>query len=158
MRKNTFRLTESQLHRMIKESVRQVLKESIDDKSIVEAFLEENEMYNAPIEWITNNKFVDAHGCDGYIFNSEDDAINSLMNGDNYQNAIDYVNTSQSEEEWVRYLINGGVKPQIANSIIQNQDWDKVIEIIIDTVGPEWFLSQYSGEVHELPNGKLLYY
>lgn len=28
MRKNTFRLTESQLHRMIKESVREVLKEN----------------------------------------------------------------------------------------------------------------------------------
>ena len=156
--KQVIRLTENSLKRMIKESVKRVLRESIDDESIVEAFFRKNGMYNAPLEWITNDRFVDEHGCDGYIFNSEDDAINSILNGDNYQNAIDYVKNAQSPKEWIKYLIDGGVDKNEAYSMISNQDWDSVIEEIIDKVGPEWFLSGYSGDVYNLPNGKLLYY
>lgn len=125
---------------------------------LVENFLIENGLYNAPLEWFTNNIFVDEYGCNGYVFKSEDDAINSILNGDNFQNAIDYVKGAQTPQEWINYLISSGVNKDNAYSMIINQDWVKVIETIIDNVGPEWFLSSYSGNVYNLTNGYLLYY
>lgn len=109
-------------------------------------------------EWITNNRFTDKHGCDGSIFKSEASARRSIISGDNRQNAIDYVNGAQTDEEWIDYLVKGGVDRKKAESIINKEQWGKVVNIIVDTDGPEWFLAQYSGSVHSLSNGYLLYY
>lgn len=139
---------------------RSSLKESgFNDNTLdIESFLKEKGLYNAPLEWIDDNYFRDSHGFDGYIFDTEDEAVESIMDGENYQNAVDYVEGAQTDEEWVDYLISGGVNPRLAKTIIANQDWDKVVTTILMHNGPEFFLSSYSGKKYQLPNGKLLYY
>lgn len=136
------------------------LKESDfnDIRLYVESFLKKNGLYNGPLKWYSDDCFYDSHGCDGYIFDTEDDAVESIINGENHQNAVDYVEGAQTEEEWVDYLIAGGVNPKLAKTIIANQDWDKVVTVILMHDGPEFFLSDYSGKKYKLPNGKLLYY
>ena len=159
MNRKLIRLTESDLHKIVKESVNKILRETVDaNRMYVEQFLKKHGLYNSPLEWMSNNCFCDSHGCNGYIFDSENDATNSVLYGEDHQNAIDSVDGAQSDREWINYLIKGGVEPQLAKSIILNQEWDKVVEIIVSKDGPEWFLSDYSGQVYTLPNGKLLYY
>ncbi|MBQ0023111.1 MAG: hypothetical protein KBT29_07725, partial [Prevotellaceae bacterium] len=154
--KNRIRLTESQLHRVIKESVNKVLKEATDTSNEVEEIV--SSMGSSIEEWYTDNNFIDTHGCEGFVFDDAEDATNAILNGFEHQNAIDYVNGAQSDEDWIQYLIRGGVDKRTAIQIIQNNDWEQVVQIIVDKAGPEWFLSQYSGEVHSLSNGQLLYY
>ena len=149
---------ESKLRNIVKESIKRVLRESAEDCAMVEDFIKQNNLYNGEIEWVTDNYFCDEHGFNGSIFDSEEEAANSVLNGDNHQNAIDLVDGAQTDEEWVSYLINGGVDESTAQQIIANHDWDKVVEIIVQNAGAEWFLSTYSGRIYNLPNGKLLYY
>lgn len=152
--RNKIRLTESQLHQVIKESVRRILRESVNDE--VEDIV--SSMGSNIEDWVNDHNFYDTHGFNGYIFNSEEEAVDAVLNGDEHQNAIDYIDGAQSEDEWVKYLIDGGVDADYANEIVENQDWDAIIKIIVDSDGPEWFLSDYSGKVHNLSNGQLLYY
>lgn len=149
---------ESKLRGIVRESIKRVLRESAEDCAMVEDFIKQNNLYNGELEWVTDNYFCDEHGFNGYIFDSEEEAANSVLNGDNHQNAIDLVDGAQTDEEWVSYLINGGVDESTAQQIIANHDWNKVVEIIVQNAGAEWFLSTYSGRIYNLPNGKLLYY
>lgn len=159
-------LKESQFRKIVENKVRGVLKEMFegektptgmnDVKQEVENIV--HEMGSEIEQWVTPNRFFDKHGCDGSIFNSEEDAKYAVLSGDDHQNAIDYVNTAQSPKEWVDYLVAGGVDREKAINIIRNNDWDSVINIIVNSDGPEWFLSGYSGQVHQLSNGQILYY
>ncbi len=153
------RPTESYLHLGIKETPRRVLMETQEENhTIVDKFLNDIGWKNGQLEWTSENTFVDAHGFNGYIFDTEEEAEESVLNGDEHQNAIDYVNGAQTDEDWIKYLIKGGVNPSMAERIINNGDWNSVVNIIVDKEGPEFFLSTYSGRVNELPNGKLLYF
>ncbi|MDO4511365.1 MAG: hypothetical protein Q4B68_06075 [Bacteroidales bacterium] len=109
-------------------------------------------------EWVSENKFIDTHGCYGYIFLTEEEAYNSVLYGQEHQYAIDNVDGAQSDEEWIEYLIHGGVPAKKAKQIIDQQNWDEVVRIIVNACGPEWFLADYSGEVYSLSDGSILYY
>ena len=156
MKNNRIRLTESQLHNIIRESVKRILKETTDITNEVEEIV--SSMGSSIEEWYTENNFVDIHGCEGFVFDDREDATNAILNGFEHQHAIDYVKGALSDEEWIQYLIGGGVNKRTAIQIIQNHDWEQVVQIIVDACGPEWFLSEYSGNVHSLSNGQLLYY
>ena len=161
------RLNEAQFNalvrKMVNESVKRIMpnKEgAVDVKSMVENFLKSKNMYDPPIEWINDNTFTDRHGFDGHIYSSIEDAYNDIVSpdGDEHQNAIDSLDGAQSEEDWIDYLIHGGVDPNKARKVIMSHDWDAVIKIIIKEAGPEWFLSSYSGQVYDLDDGSLLFY
>ena len=62
------------------------------------------------------------------------------------------------EKEWKDFLVKAGVSEEEAKGIADNANWEKVVEIVANTDGPQFFLSTYSGKVYELENGKLLYY
>ena len=110
------------------------------------------------IEWITDTYFVTKNGCNGSIFNSEEDAAKSVLSGDDHQNAVDLVEGAMGDDEWKSYLVGAGVGEDEANAIIDNNQWEKLVKIVVDNDGPKFFLSTFSGEVYDLDNGKLLYY
>ena len=110
------------------------------------------------IEWITDTYFATKNGCNGSIFDSEEDAAKSVLSGDDHQNAVDLVEGAMSDEDWKSYLVGAGVGEDEANAIIDNNQWEKLVEIVVDNDGPKFFLSTFSGEVYDLDNGKLLYY
>lgn len=97
--------------------------------------------YERKITWITDRRFRDEHGFDGYVFNSRAAAVKSVVEGDDHQNALDYVRGAMTEDEWERYLIRGGVDESKAHDLVQQGKWDDIISIIVDTEGPEWFLA-----------------
>jgi len=156
-KKQVIRLNEGQLRQIVKESVRNTLSE-LSNKRMVELFLKKNNILDPPIEWVNDHEFCGASNCHGYIYDSEEDAYNSIVNGENKRYAIDFVESAQSDDEWVDYLIRGGVNARKAKALVKNGLWDKIVKIIVDADGPRWFLSEYSGKVYTLPNGKLLYY
>ena len=160
--KQTIRLNEQELKHLIRESVKRVLREAENQENkqqMVTDVLKRLGVGNLDsINWLGDNYFTMYDGSNGSVFQSEEDARNSVLHGDDHQNAVDLVYDAMTDEEWVDYLIRGGVDAKTAETIIRNQDWDKVVEIIVDADGPEWFLSTYSGEVHGLPDGSLLYY
>ena len=158
MAKKLIRLTESDLHRIVKESVNRVLKESIYNGLQQEVEQIVTSIGSNIEEWLNDTCFVDQHNCYGHIFRNEEDAVNSILYGDDHQNAIYAVDGVQSDEEWVDYLIKGGIDKNIARTVISKQDWDSVVKMIVRKDGPEWFLSTYSGEVYNLSDGSLLYY
>lgn len=108
--------------------------------------------------WMNDNEFTDVHGCDGHVFDNSGAARESVASGFDHQNALDYVDGCMRDDEWVDYLIGGGLERDKAEEIIKAQDWEKVVSIVLKTSGPERFLSDYDGQVHVLSNGKLLYY
>ena len=110
------------------------------------------------IEWITDTYFETKNGCNGSIFNSEEDAAKSVLSGDDHQNAVDFVEGAMSDEDWKSYLVGAGIGEDEANAIIDNNQWKKLVEIVVDNDGPKFFLSTFSGKVYDLDNGKLLYY
>jgi hypothetical protein len=116
--------------------------------------------FNSTIyEWITKTRFVDTHGCDGYVFNTQEAARRSVLRGNDHQNALDYVEGAMSDDEWRNYLkASKVVTEEEANDIVNHGRWNDVVKIIVATCGPEWFLSTYSGTCTILENGKLLYY
>ncbi len=151
-------IPESRIHRIVKESVRRALKEEVGDiKSEVEQFVREFSNGNEVAEWFDDKSFCDDHGFNGSIFNSEDEADNYVLT-DGLQNAIDSVNGAQTEEDWISYLINGGVDEGTAEQLINNGNWEGVVKIILDKEGAPFFLSTYSGRIHDLSDGSLLYY
>ena len=82
-------------------------------------------------------------GCDMYVFETEYDAKAYILNG----YGVECVDGAMRDDEWVDYLISGGVEPDGAKDLIERQDWQGVVEVILNTAGAEWFLSSYSGEV-----------
>ena len=63
MKTNRIKLTESQLHNIIRESVKRILKESTDITNEVEEIV--SSMGSSIEEWYTDNNFADIHGCKG---------------------------------------------------------------------------------------------
>lgn len=107
-------------------------------------------------EWITPNRFVDNHGFDGSIFKSEC-AANRYVLGIGLQNAMDYCNGACSDEDWISILSNY-VSERVAKNAIKKGNWEKVVRIMLKGEGASFFLSDYSGRIHDLENGDLLYY
>lgn len=152
-----YRLTESTLRGMIREAVEDALGGGNDSvRAEVEAIVEK--MGSHIEEWVSENRFFDNHNCDGSVYNSEEEAEEDILNGDEHQNAIDYVEGAMTEEDWVDYLEHCGYNRQQAEDIIYSGAWGKLVEIIVGNEGPQFFLATYSGKVHELSNGMVLYY
>ena len=82
-------------------------------------------------------------GCDMYVFKTESDAKAYILDG----YGVECVDGAMRDDEWVDYLINGGVEPETAEDLIERQDWQGVVEVLLDTAGAEWFLASYSGDV-----------
>lgn len=109
-----------------------------------------------PYEWLADNRFVDHHGCDGYIFPDGDAAHKYLMDdlhelGSNYESAC-------SDEDWVSLLVGIGFTKRRATNVVKKGEWETVAKEMIDYYGPSFELSTYSGKIHTLSNGYLLYY
>lgn len=140
--------------KLLKESTETLSLAQIETEALVKKLNK-----RADIQWVTPTYAVDEEsGCNIYIFDSEEDAYDYIVSGDGNQNAIDYVESAQTDEDWIKYLINGGVDAEEATDVITNQDWQRVVEIIIDAEGPEWFLSSYSGYCYHIETGKTIYY
>ena len=156
MRKR-YRLTESTLRGMIREAVEDALGSGNDSvRAEVEAIVEK---MGSHIEgWFSEHRFCDDHGFVGSIYNSEEEAEEDILNGDEHQNAIDDVENAMTEEDWVDYLEHCGYNIQQAKDIIYSGAWGKLVEIIVGNEGPQFFLATYSGKVHSLSNGMVLYY
>lgn len=140
----------------IVEYINEGKKSTINIKAEVEEYVKSKR--SEIEEWITDTYFVDNNGCGGHIFKSEKAAYNAVLRGNEHQNALDYVECAMSDDEWVSYLVRGGVDKAAAEKIIERGQWNKVVKTILDADGAEWFLSQYSGTTHELSNGYILYY
>ena len=112
----------------------------------------------APTEWITPSRFVDGHGCDGYIFKSEQAARRYILKH-LYEFGSD-CESAMTDEDWISVLSAGGMRQGNARRIVSTGRWDKVARRILDTNGPEHFLSTYSGQVAWLDDEdmSLLYY
>lgn len=134
-------------------------EENTDIKSEVEQFVREFSNGHQIEQWLSDNRFVDDHGFDGYIFNDEMEAEESILNGENHQNAIDYVDGATTEEEWIQILDkHSKAGTQYVRNIVEQGQWDKVVELILQIDGPAFFLAPYSGKTHDLSNGQILYY
>lgn len=152
-----YRLKESTLRGMIREAVEDALGGGNDSvRAEVEAIVEK---MGSHIEgWFSEHRFCDDHGFVGSIYNSEEEAEEDILNGDEHQNAIDDVEVAMTEEDWVDYLEHCGYNIQQAKDIIYSGAWGKLVEIIVGNEGPQFFLATYSGKVHSLSNGMVLYY
>ena len=155
--KKRYRLTESTLRAMVREAVEDALSGGNDSvRAEVEAIVEK---MGSHIEgWFSEHRFCDDHGFVGSIYNSEEEAEEDILNGDEHQNAIDDVENAMTEEDWVDYLEHCGYNIQQAKDIIYSGAWGKLVEIIVGNEGPQFFLATYSGKVHSLSNGMVLYY
>lgn len=128
------------------------------NKEIVESYMKENG-WKSIEEWMSDNRFVDKCGFDGYVFKDYDEAIMSLRDGgENRQNAINFAESAGTEEDWVKWLFGCGVDEDVARSLVENGEWGEVVDWMLEEYGPEWFLSSYSGSMYDLPDGTLLFY
>lgn len=117
------------------------------------------ETYNTkPYEWLTGNRFVDHHGCDGYVFKNERAARRYILS-DLHEFGSD-CESAMTDEDWISVLSAGGMRQGNARRIVSTGRWDKVARRMLDTNGPEYFLSTYSGQVAWLDDDdcSLLYY
>ena len=131
----------------------------VADKEMVESFIKQKFGNDClPLDWLNEHYFSDNHGCSGSVCVDENDAYNRVLNGEEHQNAVDYVEGAQTDDEWIDQMLNAGVTRRVAESIIKNKKWDKLVELILEKNGPQYFLSGYSGEVYQLDDGLLLYY
>ena len=51
------------------------------------------------INWSDDNYFTMYDGSNGSVFQSEEDARNSVLHGDDHQNAVDLVDGAMTDEE-----------------------------------------------------------
>lgn len=115
------------------------------------------ETYNrSPYEWLCSNRFVDHHGADGYIFKNERAARRYIL-GDikEYGSMCESI---MSDEDWIIFLIDCDMRECNARRLVKIGRWDRVARRVLDTCGPSYFLSTYSGTVAVLSDGSLLYY
>ena len=106
-------------------------------------------------DWYTDYNFCDVCGFGGYIFKSELAAKRYVL-GIGFQNAMDMCNGACSDEDWINILSNYTTE-RIAKKAIRNNDWEKVVKIMLKGEGASFFLSDYSGGYNYLDNGDLLY-
>lgn len=109
-----------------------------------------------PYEWLTDNRFVDHHGCDGYIFKSELAARRYILSdiheyGSECEGAM-------GDEDWICLLVGTGMRECDARRIVESGQWEKVARKMLDSCGPSHFLSTYSGQVATMSDSSLLYY
>lgn len=108
-------------------------------------------------EWMCENSFVDPHGFDGYLFKSELAAKRYVL-GIGMQCAIDSCNGAVSGSDWINILMGCGLSKRVATKVIEKEDWERVVKTMLNQYGAAWFLSSYSGQIHDLDCGMLLYY
>lgn len=115
------------------------------------------ETYNQkPYEWLTDNRFVDHHGCDGYVFKSELAARRYIL-GDIHEKGCE-CEGAMSDADWICLLIATGMRKHDATRIVNEGMWEKVARKMLDCYGPSYFLSTYSGSVSVMSDSCLLYY
>lgn len=108
------------------------------------------------IKWINDTCFITKDGNNGCVFDNEIDAEKSVLTGENHKKALEFV--KNSDMVWKIYLQEAGFSSKEAKQIIDNEQWDELVEIILNYDGPEFFLSTFSGMSHSLDNDKVLYY
>lgn len=109
-----------------------------------------------PYEWLTDNRFVDHHGCDGYIFKSELGARRYILS-DIYEFGS-LCESAMSDEDWISMLVAMDMRECNARRIVKSGQWEKVARKMLDYCGPSHFLSTYSGQVAIMSDCSLLYY
>lgn len=115
------------------------------------------ETYNTkPYEWLTVNRFVDYHGCDGYVFKNKRAARRYVL-GDIHEKASE-CQSACSDEDWINILQGIGMSKRGARETVEKGRWEKVARRMLDYYGPSYFLSTYSGQVALLNDCSLLYY
>lgn len=148
--KKTIRLSESDLHRVIKESVKRILMENANINDVIlllaqtygtdpSSIKQENEnIYNVQI----NGQYHDV-----YVFNNEQEARDYLWNNWGLE---DYCEGAADEEYWRKRC------PEYFNENGE-ADWSGIAQKVLDTEGPGWFIDGYDGMGTELPNGMIAY-
>ena len=142
MAKKLIRLTENDLHKVIKESVIKVLKENTKSPLYALArYLGVNpKNINSNGSDVIFNVYLNNEEQTWYVFESFEEAENYVREispdwldgstSDDYFYSLGYDKTNNGDFDWV----------EISNDIINNE-------------GIEWFLSSYDGTHHDLPNG-----
>lgn len=97
------------------------------------------------------------NGCYCHVFQDEQDAYNYVKNPENVE-FTDFLESAQSDEDWVNYLINGGVDADEAEELVASGNWQRIKEIILDADGAEWFLGEYGGDVFYPEVGYVIYF
>ena len=97
------------------------------------------------------------NGCVCHVFQDEQDAYDFVKNPDNVQ-FTDYLEGAQSDEDWIDYLIKGGVDADKAAELVETGNWQAIKEIILDSDGAEWFLGEYSGDMFYPEVGYVIYF
>ena len=146
--KNRIRITESDLHRIIKESVKRVLKESVDDIEI--ALGEEYNVNPKAIKQTSTNVFdvpIDGRVHEVYVFNDEEEACNYLWENWDLEDCCE---GAVEIDYWKRAC------PECFDDN-GNPDWHCVAQAVLDAEGPAWFFDGYDGIGTELSNGMIAY-
>lgn len=123
----------------------------------VTAYIADN-FNQKPYEWLTSNRFVDHHGCDGYIFKNERAARRYVL-GDIHEKGFE-CESACSDDDWINILQGIGMSKRYARETVEKGRWEKVARRMLDAYGPSYFLSTYSGQVAILDDDdcSLLYY
>jgi hypothetical protein len=147
--KKIVRLTESDLHHIVKESVKRVLNESMND--IKTALGEEYNVNPNMIEQTpdTNVFIVPIDGSEHfvYVFNNEEEACNYLWKNWDLE---DYCEGAAPIDYWKRGC------PECFDEN-DNPDWHRVAQAVLNAEGPAWFLDGYNGTGAELSNNMIAY-
>ena len=139
---------------IVKKALNESLNANDDIDYIYDAICDfDNDITKDDIHQVSGDLY-DIEDCSAYIFQTEKEAFDYCLD----EIGPDYCECAMRDEDWVSYLIKGGVNPSLAKRIIRNGDWKEVTRIILDSEGPEFFLSSYSGQSWYLDNGKILYW
>ena len=154
--KQRIRLTESDLHRIVKESVKRILREEIlpDSHKISPILALANYLRVSPknIEEVEKRRygvFPDKYHNGMWeeswiVYGSEQEAEDDVRSW-----APDYCEGATDDDYWYRA---GYEKTKNGDF-----DWEEIANDIIDQEGIEWFLSSYDGTSVELPGGYVGY-
>lgn len=143
MSKRTVRLTESDLHNIIKESVKKVLNETEKQISELESLAQFLNINPSDINGSYHLYYVHTPNNQEqtwYVWSSYKEAENHVL-----ENADDYLEGMTSDNYWY----NAGFEKNENGEF----NWYEIAEEILNTDGVEWFFSNYDGSSHELPNG-----
>lgn len=147
--KRKIRLTEGDLRRIVKQSVRRVLRESANN-DIIQCLAKE---YNADPQSIRqrgkNNFEVPINGQyhDVFVFNNEQEACDYLWRE---WDIAEYCENAAPTDYWM----HGASDCFDENGV---PDWNCVAQTVLDTEGPAWFLDGYDGQGTILDNGMIAY-
>lgn len=136
---------------------RKRVKDNVDERKmtkVIKDFVKEleemfpNKKFKITEYGITNGDsgllaMPEISGCDAYIFGSEEDAENYVLDG----YGADFCNGAAERDYWFRGLVGSGYSEEEANDILDRNDWQTVAESVLKSQGAEWFFGGYFGEV-----------